>query len=85
MNVADKLGFKVPDDLSVVGFDGTDFSEFVIPSLSTIRRPSGRMARLGAQKLLTLINEGADAARAFEVMVSPQFLPRESTGPAPRH
>jgi len=85
MNVADKLGIKVPDDLSVVGFDGTDFSEFVIPSLSTIRRPSGRMARLGAQKLLTLINEGADAARAFEVMVSPQFLPRESTGPAPRH
>jgi DNA-binding LacI/PurR family transcriptional regulator len=41
------------------------------------------MARLGAQKLLALINDGADAARAFEVMVSPQFVPRESTGPAP--
>ena len=83
MNVANELGIKVPDDLSVVGFDGTNFATFVIPSLSTIRRPSGNMARLGAQKLLALINDGPDAARAFEVMVSPQFVPRESTGPAP--
>ncbi len=83
MNVADELGIKVPDELSVVGFDGTNFATFVIPSLSTIRRPSREMARLGAQKLLALIDEGADAARAFEVMVSPQFVPRDSTGPAP--
>lgn len=83
MNVADALGIRVPEDLSVVGFDGTSFATFVIPSLSTIRRPSGEMARLGAQKLLALINDGADAARAFEVMVSPQFVPRDSTGPAP--
>ena len=84
MNVANELGIKVPDDLSVVGFDGTNFATFVIPSLSTIRRPSREMARLGAQKLLALINDGADEARNFEVMVSPQFVPRESTGPAPR-
>jgi LacI family transcriptional regulator len=84
MNVADSLGIKIPDDLSVVGFDGTKFATFVIPSLSTIRRPSSEMARLAAQKLLALVDEGPDAARAFESMVSPQFVPRESTGPAPR-
>jgi LacI family transcriptional regulator len=83
MNVARELGIRIPDDLSVVGFDGTNFATFVTPPLSTIRRPSGDMAKLGAQKLLALINDGADAARAFEVMVSPQFVPRESTGPAP--
>ncbi len=84
MNVADSLGIKIPDDLSVVGFDGTKFATFVIPSLSTIRRPTAEMARLAAQKLLALVDEGPDAARAFESMVSPQFVPRESTGPAPR-
>lgn len=84
MNVANSLGIKVPDDLSVVGFDGTKFATFVIPSLSTIRRPSADMARLAAQKLLALVDEGPDAARAFESMVSPQFVPRQSTGPAPR-
>lgn len=84
MNVADAMGIRVPDDLSVVGFDGTPFSTFVIPSLSTIIRQTDEMARLGTQKLLALINEGSDAARAFETMVSPRFLPRESTGPAPK-
>jgi LacI family transcriptional regulator len=83
MRVADDLGLKIPDDLSLVGFDGTLFSSFVIPALSTIRRQTDEMSRLGTQKLLAQIDEGPDAARAFETMVSPQFVPRESTGPAP--
>jgi hypothetical protein len=41
------------------------------------------MSQLGTQKLLALIDEGPDAARSFETMVSPQFVPRKSTGPAP--
>ena len=84
MNVADSLGISIPGDLSVVGFDGTVFATFVIPSLSTIRRPSSKMASLSTQKLLAFINDGRDAAREFESMVSPQFVPRESTGPVPR-
>lgn len=83
MNVADEMGIRVPEDLSVVGFDGTPFSTFVIPSLSTIIRKTDEMGRLGTQKLLAMIEHGADAARSFETLVSPQFLPRDSTGPAP--
>ena len=83
MNVADRMGLRVPEDLSVVGFDGTAFATFIIPSLSTIRRPANEMSQLGAQKLIARINDGPDAARAFETMVSPQFVPRDSTGPAP--
>ncbi len=83
MKVANEMGLKIPDDLSLVGFDGTSFSSFVIPALSTIRRQTDEMSRLGTQKLLALIDQGPDAARGFETMVSPQFVPRESTGPAP--
>lgn len=83
MRVADEMGLKVPDDLSIVGFDGTPFSTFVIPPLSTIIRQTGVMARLGTQKLLAQIDNGDAAARDFETMVSPQFVPRASTGPAP--
>ena len=83
MHVAHEMGLKIPDDLSLVGFDGTPFSSFVIPALSTIRRQTGEMAQLGTQKLLALIDEGPDAARGFETMVSPQYVPRASTGPAP--
>jgi len=83
MHVAHEMGLKIPGDLSLVGFDGTSFSSFVIPALSTIRRQTNEMAHLGTQKLLALIDEGPDAARSFETMVSPQFVPRKSTGPAP--
>lgn len=84
MNVADAMGIKVPEDLSVVGFDGTPFSIFVIPSLSTIIRRTDEMARLGTQKLLAQINDGMEAAREFDTLVSPRFVPRESTGPVPK-
>jgi LacI family transcriptional regulator len=83
MNVADRMGIKVPDDLSVVGFDGTAFANFIIPSLTTIRRQANQMSRLCTQKLIARINEGRDAAREFETMVSPQFVSGDSTGPAP--
>jgi LacI family transcriptional regulator len=83
MNVADEMGIKIPGDLSVVGFDGTPFSIFVIPSLSTIIRQTDEMSRLGTIKLLALINEGRSAAASLETLVSPRFVPRESTGPAP--
>lgn len=85
MNVAAEKGLRVPDDLSVVGFDGTPFSTFVVPSLSTIIRKTHEMARLGTLKLLAQIDGGPEAAGAFDTMVSPQFVARESTGPAPGH
>lgn len=83
MNVAYHLGLKIPDDLSLVGFDGTSFSTFVVPSLTTIVRQTDKMSRLGTQKLLAQIEEGADGADRFETMVSTRFIPGESTGPAP--
>jgi len=83
MNVAAHLGLRIPDDLSVVGFDGSPFSTFVVPSLSTIIRQSDEVARLGTQKLLAQINGDTEAAAALRTMVSPRFVPRESTGPAP--
>lgn len=81
MNVAHKQGIKVPGDLSVVGFDGTRFSDFVIPSLSTVTRQTGEMARLATLKVLAQIESGTNEACQLETLVSPSFLPRGSTGP----
>jgi LacI family transcriptional regulator len=83
IHVANDMGLRVPQDLSVVGFDGTPFSTFFIPSLSTIIRRTDEMSVLGTKKLLALIEDGPDAAQRFETMISPQFVPRESTGPVP--
>jgi len=81
IKVAHQLGVKIPDDLSLVSFDGTPFSTFVVPSVSTIIRPADAMAELATQKMLAQIDERADDVPVFETMVSPWFEPRESTGP----
>jgi len=85
LRVAYQMGVKVPEDLSLVSFDGTPFSSFAVPTLSTILRRTGPMARLATQKLLAQFNESPNDERVFETMVSPQFVPRESTGPVARN
>jgi len=83
IKVANKLGLKIPEDLSLVGFDGTPFSTFVVPTLSTIIRQTDNLARFATQKILAQINGDNEAAEVVSTMVSPRFVPRESTGPAP--
>ncbi len=83
IRVAHQLGLKIPDDLSLVSFDGTPFSNFAVPTLSTIIRPTGLMAKLATQKMLAQFNSGSNATHISETMISPQFEARESTGPVP--
>ena len=83
MNIAYHMGLRIPDDLSLVGFDGTSFSTFVVPPLTTIIRQTDIMSRLGTQKLLAQIEKGRDDASTLETLVSTRFIPRESTGPVP--
>jgi LacI family transcriptional regulator len=86
LKAANQMGLGIPADLSLVSFDGTPFSTFGVPSLSTIIRPTGTMAQLATQKILAQLTEGSGdslASREFETMISPEFVPRESTGPVP--
>lgn len=83
MNVVYHMGLKIPDDLSLVGFDGTSFSTFVVPPLTTTIRQTDEMSRLGTQKLLAQIENGRDDDNTLETMVPTLFIPRESTGPVP--
>ena len=49
-------GLKVPDDISILGFDGNDFGAFLSPSITTIKRPIGEIAKIAIDLLLKLIN-----------------------------
>jgi LacI family transcriptional regulator len=48
-------GIRVPDDMSIVGFDDLDESRWAIPPLTTVRQPLTEMAGLATRMLLTLI------------------------------
>ncbi|MEN9775432.1 MAG: hypothetical protein RL322_2502 [Pseudomonadota bacterium] len=53
-----RRGLKVPEDVSVVGFDDVSASAYFIPPLTTVRQPVDRMGELSAQALLVMIEQG---------------------------
>lgn len=50
-------GLRVPDDVSIVGFDNLLFSGFITPALTTVRRPIEELSRAAAAKLLSFIEK----------------------------
>ena len=76
MKEAQTLGFSVPDDISVAGFDNIQFGRYTSPPLTTVDLQSERMGVAGMGKLLAAI-EG-DTSVDF-TMVEPQLILRSST------
>jgi DNA-binding LacI/PurR family transcriptional regulator len=74
-------GLRVPQDVSVMGFDDIPGAAFHTPSLTTVRQPLTRMGEVAAQSLLERI-EGMKDYPA-EIAIKPELVVRESTGPAP--
>lgn len=71
---------RVPEDISVIGFDDIPQAAFQTPSLTTIRQPLHEMGRLSAQLLLQKLS--SSRMSPAEVAVKPQLIVRESTGPS---
>jgi LacI family transcriptional regulator len=74
-------GLSVPQDVSVVGFDDIQSAAYCTPSLTTVRQPLAEMGKRGAKILLERI---ANSAAEFpsEIVMAPELVIRESTGPA---
>ena len=58
--IAEK-GLRVPEDVSVVGFDGLPLGSFLVPQLTTIAQPVRQMAHHGVDILLDCIERGGKA------------------------
>jgi LacI family transcriptional regulator len=77
-----EAGLRVPEDISVVGFDDVPLAVFSEPELTTIRQPLQRMGQIAAKTLIARI-EGKAEFQA-EIVIEPELIVRASTGPAPR-
>jgi DNA-binding LacI/PurR family transcriptional regulator len=75
-------GLSVPGDVSVVGFDDILSAAYSTPSLTTVRQPLLEMGKRGAEILLDRI-ANREKEYPAEIVVAPEFVVRESTGPAP--
>lgn len=74
-------GLRVPQDVSVLGFDDIPGAAFHSPSLTTVRQPLNRMGEVAAQSLLDRIDGKKDYPA--EIAIEPELAVRESTSQAP--
>jgi len=74
-----EAGLRVPEDISVVGFDDIPGAAFANPALTTVRQPMQRMGQIAAQTLVDLIEGRGEYVP--EIAIEPELVVRESTGP----
>ncbi len=74
-------GLRVPEDVSVIGFDDIDSAAYQNPGLTTVRQPLREMGRMAAQMVLAQIAGTAKPASG-EVVVEPALIVRGTTAVA---
>jgi len=75
-----EAGLRVPEDVSVVGFDDIQIALHNNPSLTTVRQPLQKMGEIAARTLLSRIEEREDWVP--EIVIEPEFVVRNSTARA---
>ena len=73
----DEAGLRVPDDISVIGFDDIPNAAYTRPSLTTVRQPVVKMGEIAARTLLEQIEKRSKYVP--EIAVEPELVVREST------
>ena len=81
MEGAREIGIKLPEDLSVVGFDDMEIASFLTPSLTTISQPAYEMGKTGAEVLLHHL--GKKSYKPVHKILKTNLVIRESTTIAP--
>jgi DNA-binding LacI/PurR family transcriptional regulator len=79
LNALREKGVRVPEDISLMGFDGIEFASLVHPSLSTVVQPSFGVGQEAAQILLRLVD--GEAARSIKKELPYELVMRDSTAP----
>lgn len=77
-------GLRVPEDVSVVGFDNTLGAEFLIPSLTTVAQPFAEVGRAALRHMVSLLDGTAPGEDAPEPL-QPRLVVRRSTPPERTH
>ena len=75
-----KAGMKVPDDISVIGFDDIDFARQITPALTTVHVPVGEIAECAFDMLQTLIDGKPLSSK--HVALSAHLVPRDTSAKA---
>jgi len=75
-----RMGKRVPEDVSVVGYDDIPLSEMLEPGLTTVRQPMQQIGAQAFKQLLSSIKEGTNH-QPFKMVYDAELIVRQSTGP----
>lgn len=78
---ARRCGVAVPEQLSIVGFDGTYEARQSVPALTSVTQPLHQMGAAAVRALLQRI--GGESPGSHRLELATELVVRESTGPAP--
>jgi LacI family xylobiose transport system transcriptional regulator len=81
MEAARALGLRIPDDVSLVGYDDIPLTKWVSPRLTTVRQPLMRMAEEATRLVLRMSEAPLDSIPRMDLATS--LVVRDSTAPPP--
>lgn len=79
MGAIHEAGLRIPEDVSVVGFDGIELSAYTQPALTTVTVPRRELAAQAFRSLLRSIERTPNQSATSEHVIEPTLLIREST------
>jgi LacI family transcriptional regulator len=82
MRAAHERSLRIPQDLSIVGFDDIPQAQFTCPALTSVQLPKLEMGRKGAELLLSLIDGKSPPQEGLKPL-KVQLVVRESAGNGP--
>ena len=85
LRAAYERGLRVPEDLSIAGFDDVHLSSSTVPMLTTVRQPLGELGRMAVSLLMRLMEGRAVETLHVELVTElvTEVVVRGSTGPTP--
>ncbi|MBQ2922886.1 MAG: LacI family DNA-binding transcriptional regulator [Tyzzerella sp.] len=75
-----KHGLRIPNDISVIGYDNTEYSDIISPPLTTIDMQPYKIGRKAAQLMLTMMDNPNIHEEPVKVFITPKLIQRSSTG-----
>ena len=76
INIANKKGISVPEDLSIIGYDDIQLAKYITPSLTTIHQPKHHLGKKAVERLLAQINSKTTSNQIIEL--EPTLVKRDS-------
>lgn len=72
-------GISVPNEMAVMGYDGTEAAEYCTPPLSTVHYASDEVSSIAVDRMIELINSGVARNTGFAKRIEPELVVRSTT------